>query len=56
MGIGSLFIVNNKTETLCAVKHWGPAVNPNAVCDKVFAALRASAAGTGSAGCRSAGR
>ena len=43
MGIGSLFIVNNKTETLCAVKHWGPAVNPNAVCDKVFAALRASA-------------
>ena len=28
MGIGSLFIVNNKTETLCAVKHWGSRGEP----------------------------
>ena len=42
MGIGSLFIVNNKTESLCALKHWGPTVPHQAVCDKVFASHRAS--------------
>ena len=42
MGIGSLFIVNNKTESLCALKHWGATVPHQAVCDKVFASLRAS--------------
>ena len=41
-GIGSLFIVNNKTESLCALKHWGPTVPHQAVCDKVFASHRAS--------------
>ena len=38
MGIGSLFIVNNKSETLCALKHWGPTVAATSVCDKVGAA------------------
>jgi len=42
MGIGSLFIVNNKTESLCALKHWGPTVAHAAVCDKVFASHRNS--------------
>ena len=42
MGIGSLFIVNNKTESLCALKHWGPTVPHAAVLDKVFASHRES--------------
>ena len=42
MGIGSLFIVNNKTESLCALKHWGPTVPHGPVCDKVFASHRNS--------------
>lgn len=42
MGIGSLFIVNNKTESLCALKHWGPTVATGPVCDRVFASHRAS--------------
>ena len=35
MGIDSLFITNNKTETLTAVKHWGPETDAS-VCEKVF--------------------
>ena len=35
MGIDSLFITNNKTETLTAVKHWGPETDPS-ICEKVF--------------------
>ena len=35
MGIDSLFITNNKTETLTAVKHWGPETD-SSVCEKVF--------------------
>tara|TARA_B110000977_G_scaffold176526_1_gene232311 strand:+ start:27120 stop:28553 length:1434 start_codon:yes stop_codon:yes gene_type:complete len=42
MGIGSLFIVNNKTESLCALKHWGPTVPHAAVLDKVFKSHRES--------------
>jgi hypothetical protein len=42
MGIGSLFIVNNKTESLCALKHWGPTVAHTPVVEKVFAAHRNS--------------
>ena len=42
MGIGSLFIVNNKTSALCACKHWGPAVAFGA-CDKVLERHRLSA-------------
>mmetsp|Transcript_14639 Transcript_14639/g.35362 ORF Transcript_14639/g.35362 Transcript_14639/m.35362 type:complete len:472 (+) Transcript_14639:269-1684(+) len=42
MGIGSLFIVNNKTEALCALKHWGPTVAATSVCDKVFESHRQS--------------
>ena len=42
MGIGSLFIVNNKTESLCALKHWGPTVAHAPVLDKVFASHRNS--------------
>ena len=34
--------MNNKTESLCALKHWGPTVPHQAVCDKVFASHRAS--------------
>ena len=42
MGIGSLFIVNNKTESLCALKHWGPTVAHGPVLDKVFVSHRNS--------------
>ena len=42
MGIGSLFIVNNETESLCALKHWGATVGHVSVLEKVFASHRAS--------------
>lgn len=34
-GIDSLFITNNKTETLTAVKHWGPETDAS-ICERVF--------------------
>jgi len=39
MGIDSLFIVNNRTESLIAVKHWGAATGSE-ICERVFEAHR----------------
>ena len=41
MGIESLFVVNNVTESLIAVKHWGPSTQSD-ICERVFEAHRAS--------------
>ena len=41
MGIESLFVVNNVTESLIAVKHWGPSTASD-ICERVFEAHRAS--------------
>ena len=39
MGIDSLFVVNNRTESLIAVKHWG-AIAGSEICERVFEAHR----------------
>ena len=42
MGIDSLFVVNNRTESLIAVKHWG-SITSSEICERVFEAHRKSA-------------
>jgi len=42
MGIESLFVVNNTTESLIAVKHWGASTSSE-ICERVFEHHRASA-------------
>lgn len=42
MGIDSLFVLNNRTETLVAVKHWGE-ITSSEICERVFEARRESA-------------
>ena len=41
MGIDSLFVVNNRTESLIAVKHWG-SITSSEICERVFEAHRKS--------------